>query len=429
MDPSRAAKNALKHVFEAKEDESIVIFCDDTKKEIGEAFRKGAKQLQLKTELVVFKTDSKNPRKDIPVNVMKFLTTQRPQIYINLLEGNREETPFRIKLIHLQTQDHKTRLGHCPGVTVDMLTQGALALTAREHTRMQKFAETLMHNLNNAETIEIRNPAGTNLRLSVKERPFFTDTKLDWELMKWMNLPTGEVIVAPQENSLEGKLVCDMAIGGIGPVKTPVTIKVKEGKVDAVTTENTDTLKRIQDSLHTDAMAKVVGEFAFGINSKARFVEEFLECEKMFGTVHIAFGDNSDFPGGKNNSANHMDFMMSEPTVNAITENGSIFNILTDGKFQADKPKEKSITKLNEEKLPISEFYKVIDHVTIFKSNTWWEAIVVFEAYGKPSLGLYLWQKRNGTWKRKNKFAVRNLDEWNKLKNAVDQLAPKLAAK
>jgi hypothetical protein len=81
------------------------------------------------------------------------------------------------------------------------------------------------------------------------------------------------------------------------------------------------------------------------------------------------------------------------------------------------------------EKLPISEFYKVIDYITIFKSNTWWEAIVVFEAYGKPQLGLYLWQKRNDTWKRKNKFAVRNLDEWNKLKNAVDKLAPKLAGK
>ena len=27
--------------------------------------------------------------------------------------------------------------------------------------------------------------------------------------MKWMNLPTGEVIVAPQEDSLEGKLVFD----------------------------------------------------------------------------------------------------------------------------------------------------------------------------------------------------------------------------
>jgi hypothetical protein len=80
------------------------------------------------------------------------------------------------------------------------------------------------------------------------------------------------------------------------------------------------------------------------------------------------------------------------------------------------------------EKLPISEFYKVVDYVTIFKSGKWWEAIVVYEASGKRSIGLYLWENRNGTWKRKNKFSVRNLDEWNKVKDAVEQLTPKLAS-
>ncbi len=82
-----------------------------------------------------------------------------------------------------------------------------------------------------------------------------------------------------------------------------------------------------------------------------------------------------------------------------------------------------------EEKLPISDFYKVVDSVTIFKSQKWWEAIVVFESYGKRSIGMYLWQKREDIWKRKHKFNVRNLEEWNKLKNAVEQLAPKLASK
>jgi hypothetical protein len=82
-----------------------------------------------------------------------------------------------------------------------------------------------------------------------------------------------------------------------------------------------------------------------------------------------------------------------------------------------------------EEKLPISDFYKVVDSVTIFKNQKWWEAIVVFESYGKRSIGMYLWQKRQDVWKRKHKFNVRNLEEWNKLKNAVEQLTPKLASK
>ena len=78
------------------------------------------------------------------------------------------------------------------------------------------------------------------------------------------------------------------------------------------------------------------------------------------------------------------------------------------------------------EKLPLSEFYKVIDYATIFRSEKWWEAIVVIESFGRRSIAMYLWQKRNDVWKRKHKFQVRNMDEWNKIKNAVEQLTPKL---
>jgi hypothetical protein len=80
-----------------------------------------------------------------------------------------------------------------------------------------------------------------------------------------------------------------------------------------------------------------------------------------------------------------------------------------------------------EERLPVSDFYKVIDYITIFKSEKWWEAIVIFESFGKRSIGLYLWQKRNDVWKRKHKFNVRNMEEWNRLKEAVEKLAPKLS--
>jgi hypothetical protein len=87
------------------------------------------------------------------------------------------------------------------------------------------------------------------------------------------------------------------------------------------------------------------------------------------------------------------------------------------------------MTEKLEDKLPISEFYKVIDYTTIFRSDKWWEAVVVFEAYGKRSIGMYLWQKKGDVWKRKHKFNVRNMDEWNKLRIAIEQLAPKLVPK
>jgi leucyl aminopeptidase (aminopeptidase T) len=429
MEAYEAAKNALQCVMEAKKDEKIIIFCDHTKAAIGEAFEKGAKELQLDTRLIILKNNRKLPRREIPAELEKYLTTDRADLYINLLQGGSEETPFRIKLIHKETEDKKTRLGHCPGVTLDMLTKGALALSIKEHKKMQSFAKTLMRKLKKTEKVEITTNAGTKLSFSVKNRPFFTDTMIDWKLMKWMNLPTGEVIIAPVEDSLEGKLVCDAAIGGIGPVDKPVNIKVKEGKVDAVTSENIEVLKKVQEALHIDSTAKVVGEFAFGINPKARFCEEFLETEKLYGTIHIAFGDNTDMPGGKNNSINHMDFMMHKPNVNAITSDGEVIKVLEDGKFHLTKLKTKTVQEPQEEKLPVSEVYKVIDHITIYKNDLWWEAIVIFETYGRRQIGMYLWQKRNGQWKRKNKFGIRTLEEWNKLKTSIEQLIPIMVEK
>jgi len=78
------------------------------------------------------------------------------------------------------------------------------------------------------------------------------------------------------------------------------------------------------------------------------------------------------------------------------------------------------------ERLPLWEGYKVIDHKTIFKSDKWWEAVALIESYGRHSVAMYMWQFRDGKWKRKHKFQLRSADEWNKVKEAVEKFVPKL---
>jgi leucyl aminopeptidase (aminopeptidase T) len=335
MDAAEAAKNALEYVVEAKKGDSLVIFCDDEKMDVGEPFCTGALNLGVHTHLIKLKTGP-TPRKGIPSEI-KETFTKKTDIFLNLLRGNREETTFRIELTKLETRDRNTRLAHCPGITLDMLTEGALALTADDHKRMQNFANSLTKLLKQASLVKITCPAGTDLSLSVKGRPFFTDTKIDWERLSWFNMPTGEVTVAPIEDSLEGRLVCDSAIGGIGLIKDPIEITAKEGKVQKTRCNSNQLLKRVEESLRTDSQASIVGEFAFGINPKARLIEEFLETEKVHGTAHLAFGDNSDMPGGRNISSNHMDFLMSKPTVTIVNNDGSKFDVLFEGKFKTQQ--------------------------------------------------------------------------------------------
>jgi len=78
---------------------------------------------------------------------------------------------------------------------------------------------------------------------------------------------------------------------------------------------------------------RIVGEFAFGINPKARFVHEFLEAEKVLGTIHVAFSDNSDMPSGKNCSDNRMNFRVLNPTVTVYKRDKSRLDVLRDSVF------------------------------------------------------------------------------------------------
>ncbi len=333
VDASEATRNAFKCVLEAKKGEKATIFVDHEKMNVGNAFTEGALKLGLKTRLVPLKPESGVFRKKVPTQVAKVLKDQRPQVCINILRGNREETPFRVELIQMETEDPHVRLAHCPGVTIDMLTHGALALDDEEHREMQSFADKLIRRLHGAKEVRMTSPSGTDVSMSVSGRRFFTDTRIDPTLTKWLNLPTGEVIVAPVEHTLTGRVVCDLAVGGIGKLSTAVEIVADGGRIQEEFSADKWLLDGVKDSIGVDEWSNVVGEFAFGVNPKARLVEEFLEAEKVLGTVHVAFGNNVDMPGGTNCSKNHMDFLISEPSVRVRYEDGSESELLCNGVF------------------------------------------------------------------------------------------------
>lgn len=96
------------------------------------------------------------------------------------------------------------------------------------------------------------------------------------------------------------------------------------------------------------------------------------------------------------------------------------------GEVQQPEPQAETKGTLAE-KLPLSSFYNVIDYATIFRSDKWWEAVAVVESYGRRSIAVYLWVKKNDQWKRKHKFQIRNPQEWEKVKEAVDKLMPALS--
>ncbi|MDD1764615.1 MAG: aminopeptidase [Candidatus Methanomethyliaceae archaeon] len=330
MNAAEAAKNALKYVLGAVPNERIAVIVDEESLQVGEAFAEGALDLGLWVRVLTLQS-GKEIRKEIPQEISDIVATASSDLYVTIFRESEKETPFRVKIIDLIHRYRRYRLGHCPGITLDMLTKGALALSAEEYSEIQSSAQSLMARLAEARSIRVTSPNGTDLSFSVAGREFFTDTKFDWKTYKWGNLPTGEVIVGPVETSLNGVLVCDLAIGGIGPISSLVKITAKDGKSINFECSDKSLLKRIESALSVDEMARYVGEFAFGLNKKARLSANFLEAEKVGNTIHVAFGHNTDFPGGMNNSATHMDFLISKPTVEVTGAKGNRFVVMRDG--------------------------------------------------------------------------------------------------
>lgn len=330
MDPALAAKNCLRSVMEVKPKENLIIVCDKSLRNLGEIFEGGGKHLGLNTNLIAL--DDTKLRKTAPKELIKTLKTTDVDIFVNILRGMSEETPFRIEIL-MAENDRKVRLGHCPGLTKEMFTDGALAMTEGDYKTMTTLKDKILKACKGTERVEITTPAGTDLSMNVKNREFFTDIHVDWKTMKWMNLPVGEVLCGPVENEANGTLVCDKAVGGVGKVRAPVKITVKDGRAVDVTGGEPKALAQIKEALATDNWSSVIGEFAFGMNPSARFSDEFLEAEKMMGTCHIALGNNLDYPGGHNSSTHHMDFLVFKPTIKVHYKSGEEHVILKEGNF------------------------------------------------------------------------------------------------
>ena len=328
MKPLDSAINALVEILEVVEGERLLVVADGEKEGIADVFAEAGLKLGLWVRRIILE-DTREYRREVPDFLREAIVNSRPNVALNLLRGVAEEVSFRISLIKMETGRAGARLGHCPGITMDMLTEGALALTKKEYKEMKEMAALLLSTLSGVKEVVVSNPEGTDFRLLVKDREFFTDVWLDEKLKPWLNLPVGEVIVAPLETKGEGVIVAEAA-GGIGRVEW-IKLEFSNGRVSLISSSEKEVEERVKKILKTDSQASLLGEFAIGLNKKARLVPEFLESEKIYGTIHVAFGNNSSFPGGRNRSRIHLDFLVIEPTVDIVYEDGNRLRILEHG--------------------------------------------------------------------------------------------------
>jgi leucyl aminopeptidase (aminopeptidase T) len=196
-----------------------------------------------------------------------------------------------------------------PGISVEIMSR---CLNA-DFDKIIELTNHFVKKLEGVKTVKVVTEAGTNLTMPVEGRMVIPSTGVLREKGQSGNMPSGEVYLAPIEGASNGTLVIDGSMASIGMIKTPINVNIVDGFAEEITGgEEAERLIAILDKSGRDARA--VAEFGIGTNYKAILTGQILEDEKVFGTIHVAFGNNLTM-GGTIAVNSHLDGLVKEPDV------------------------------------------------------------------------------------------------------------------
>ena len=307
------SKNVLKNCLGLKENETFLVVADEVKKELAESLFEAGKQLGAESMLVVMKERSKSGEEP-PTPVATAMANSNVVVCIT-----------KHSLTHTQARKQAAaagaRLATMPGITEDMFLEGAISA---DYVKVKELTEKVTAILTEGQKVRIEKD-GCILTFSIAGRNGVPSTGMYLNPGESGNLPSGEAYIAPMEGTAEGQIVIDGSVAGIGKLQSPLKVTIEKGRI--VDAEGPDATRLLQ--ILGDGDGRQLGEFGIGTNDKARITGVVLEDEKVYGTIHVAFGSNNTF-GGVIAAGVHIDGVVTKPTVyiddRSIMENGQFLS-------------------------------------------------------------------------------------------------------
>ncbi len=308
----KGIKNIVHKCLEVKKGERAVVICDKPKRNIG---------ADLFDELVKLGADATMCEIISPKQ-----HGQEPPAYVADLLKSADVflIPVSKSMTHTQAR-RKAVLKGARGATLPDVTEDMIGRTmGADYTEIKKRTEKLAKLLKGVKKVHISSKAGTDVEIITETRDFLQDTGILTTPGSFSNLPAGEIYVAPLETKSSGIAVFDASFSGIGMLPQPIIIEIDKGKAVSIKGDR-GKLRRMLDA--PGPKGRNLAELGIGTNHKAKITGNVLEDEKVMGTIHLAFGDNSTF-GGRVKVDVHLDGMILKPTVEA---DGRV--IMKDGRF------------------------------------------------------------------------------------------------
>lgn len=303
------AKTAVKTCMNVKKGETVLIITDTEKERIGNALFQESSKI---TETILLKMLPRTRHgEEPPFPIAEIMKT------VDVIFA-----PTKYSLSHTQARkiaNKNSRIATLPGITEDMFSSGGMTANFRD---VEKAVKKLHKKIQNSKEVKITTKLGTDLTIITEGREWIADdTGICHKKGDFTNLPAGELFIAPVENKANGILFIDGAFGS--KLEKEVKVIIENGFAKEFF-GGEDIVKEL------DKRGKVgrnIAELGIGMNPNAKIIGNILEDEKVLGTCHIAFGDNSTF-GGKTKAGIHIDGIVKKPTIvvdgKTIMEDGGL---------------------------------------------------------------------------------------------------------
>jgi leucyl aminopeptidase (aminopeptidase T) len=197
---------------------------------------------------------------------------------------------------------------------MDFLHSFAKAVNA-DYNELRKTGDSVASKLNGKKLVRVCDANGTDLTLSIDKRRVSVEVGTLEECFATgkecgVEVPGGEVYVAPVETSANGLLVVDeFRDYHIRNLK----LHFKDGKIVNFKAEKgSDVFRDLLEKAEGDKDR--IAEFGIGTNYCMKPIGYRIYDEKALGTVHIAIGNNVHL-GGINKASIHYDFVLHNPSV------------------------------------------------------------------------------------------------------------------
>jgi leucyl aminopeptidase (aminopeptidase T) len=189
-----------------------------------------------------------------------------------------------------------------------------------DYGKLREVGSHLVAKLDGKKLVHVQDSNGTDLTFNIEGRSVGVEVGTLEQCFSSgkeceVDVPAGEVYVAPIETSANGTLVVyELKEYGIRGLE----LHFKKGKiVDFKAEKGSNVFQNIMMKAEGDK--DKIAELGIGINHGMKPIGWSIYDEKALGTAHIAIGNNTHL-GGTNKASIHIDFILLSPNIEVDNE-------------------------------------------------------------------------------------------------------------